>query len=340
MFLASGLISRRSTRRQILAMTGAGATAAMTATSAFAQQECRVGPPPHKKGPLVFLNYDQAELDAAYFQPDYEPNFKEVVKRYASDSDITRTRLGPPQRIAYGPTDIEKLDIYRTKQLNAPIFVFIHGGAWRSGLAKEYVFPAEAFVRAGAHYVVPDFVWVQNAGGSLIPIADQVRRAVAWVYKNAKSFGGDPSRLYVGGHSSGGHLTAVLLTTDWQKTFSLPADTIKGGVCLSGMYDLTPVRLSSRSSFIKFDDAMVEALSPQRHIDLLHAPLIVAYGTYETPEFQRQNREFAAAVKAAGKPVQLVVAENYSHLEMPGTLASPYGVTGYPVLQAMELMRA
>jgi arylformamidase len=188
--------------------------------------------------------------------------------------------------------------------------------------------------------VVPDFVWVQDAGGSLMPMADQVRRAVAWVYKNANSFGGDPNRLYVGGHSSGGHLAGVVLTTDWQKDFGLPANMIKGGVCLSGMYDLAPVRLSARSSYVKFDDAMVEALSSQRHIDRLHAPLIVAYGTYETPEFQRQNREFAAAVKAVGKPVQLIVAENYSHMEMPETLANPYGVTGYPVLHMMKLARS
>lgn len=332
---AAGVLSRRSTRRQILA--AAGATAAMTATPALAQQECRVGPPPHAKGPLVFLDYDQAELDAAYFQPDYEPNFKEVIRRYSSDSDVTRARLGPPQRVAYGAAEIEKLDIYRTQKPNAPIFVFIHGGAWRVGSASDYAFIAEVFVHAGAHYVAPDFLWVQNAGGSLMPIADQVRRAVAWVYKNAASFGGDPDRIYVGGHSSGGHLTGVVVTTDWQKDFGLPADTIKGGVCLSGMYDLAPVRLSARSSYVKFDDAMVEALSSQRHIDRLHAPLIVGYGTFETPEFQRQNREFAAAVKAAGKPVQLIVAENYSHLEIPGTLANPYGVIGYPVLQMMKL---
>ncbi|MGH6976442.1 MAG: alpha/beta hydrolase, partial [Stellaceae bacterium] len=154
------------------------------------------------------------------------------------------------------------------------------------------------------------------------------------------SYGGDASHLYVGGHSSGGHLAAVMLTTDWQKDFGLPAALIRGGVCLSGMYDLTPVRLSARGSYVKFDEAAVEALSPQRHLDRLHAPLIVAYGTYETPEFQRQNREFAAAMKAANKPVQLIVAENYSHLEMPETLANPYGVTGYPMLRMMKLAKA
>jgi arylformamidase len=83
-------------------------------------------------------------------------------------------------------------------------------------------------------------------------------------------------------------------------------DIIKGGMCISGMYDLTPVRLSARNAYVVFDDATVAALSPIRHLDRLHAPLVVAYGTCETPEFQRQNREFAAAVKAAENPVQLL----------------------------------
>jgi len=265
------------------------------------------GPPPHKKGPRVFLDYDQVELDAAYDQSVYEPNLDQIRARFSSNSEAIRARLGEPQHFSYGSTPIEQLELYRPKAVRPPILVFIHGGAWRSGLAKDYLFPAEAFVAAGAVYVAPDFVWVQDAGGSLMTMADQVRRSIAWVYKNADRFGGDADRLHVVGHSSGGHLAAVALTTRW-KDFGLPPDVIKGGICVSGMYDLEPVRRSARSSYVKFDDETVEALSPQRHIDNLQAPLIVAYGTLETPEFQRQARDFAAAVKSAGKSVQLIKA--------------------------------
>src|ERR1700676_3827881 len=110
------------------------------------------------------------------------------------------------------------------------------------------------FVHAGAHYVVPDFINVVDAGGSLFPMAEQVRRAIAWVYRNAASFGGDPDHLYIGGQSSGAHLAAVALTTDWLGEFDLPADLIKGGLCTSGMYELAPVRLSKRSAYVKFTD--------------------------------------------------------------------------------------
>jgi len=290
-----------------------------------------------EKGPPVFLDYDQASLDAAYDQAAYAPNRGQLIKRRIRDSELARLRVNEPERVAYGPADIERLDIYRTERDAAPVFIFIHGGAWRSGRSKDFATPAEMFLAAGVHYVVPDFAWVQDVGGSLMVLADQVRRAIAWVYRNAVRFGIDPTRLYVGGQSSGGHLAAVALTTDWPRDFGLPADIIKGGMCISGMYDLTPVRLSARNAYVAFDDATVAALSPVRHLDRLHAPLVVAYGTCETPEFQRQNREFAAAVKAAEKPVQLLVGENYNHFELPETLSNPYGLLGQAALDLMGL---
>jgi arylformamidase len=290
-----------------------------------------------EKGPLVFLDYDQAALDAAYDQAAYAPNREQLIERRISESAMARRHIGEPERIAYGPAEIERLDIYRSRRVPAPIFVFIHGGAWRSGRSKDFAVPAEMLLRAGAHYVVPEFAWVQDVSGNLMVLADQVRRAVAWVHENIARFGGDPNRLYIGGQSSGGHLAAVALTTDWQCQFGLPADIIKGGICISGMYDLTPVRLSARSRYVEFDDATIASLSPIRHLDRLRAPLIVAYGTRETPEFQRQNREFAAAVEAAGKKVRLLVGEHYNHFELPETLGHPYGLLGRAALELMGL---
>jgi arylformamidase len=178
---------------------------------------------------------------------------------------------------------------------------------------------------------------VQDLGGDLVPMAGQVRRAIAWVHRNAKTFGGDPDRIYLSGHSSGAHLAGVALITDWRKDFDLPADIVKGGLCCSGMFDLKPVRLSARSRYVKFTDSMEDALSAQRHLDRLHTPLILAHGTLETPEFQRQSRDFAQAAKAAGKPAQLVVAPGYNHFEIIETLANPYGLLGRAVLEQMKL---
>jgi arylformamidase len=295
------------------------------------------GPPPHERGAPVFLEYDQIELDSAYDQQVYQPNIVQVGRRWASNSARTRARIGEPLRRAYGPTEIETLDIFRTDAAHAPVFIFIHGGAWTRGKAADYHAPAEMFVRAGAHYVTPDFAWVQDVGGSLFPMADQVRRAIAWVYRNAASFGGDRERIYVGGQSSGAHLTAVALTTDWQGAFDVPPDLIKGALCASGMYDLEGPHRSARANYVKFTDEMVETLSPIRHLDRMRAPLIVSYGTYETPEFQRQAREFAAALRDARKRVDLLVGDNYSHTEMLETMCNPYGQLGAAVLEMMGL---
>ena len=312
---------RNGTQSAVLAAAGA--------TSALAR-------PSRAKGPLVWLDMDQQALDDAYDQLVYAPNRDQVGKRRIVNSERARTILGAPQRVAYGPSDIEKLDIYRAARANAPVNIFVHGGAWRANRAADYAFLAEPFVNAGAHYVIPDFTNVDDAAGDLFPMVEQVRRAVAWVYNNAESFGGDPSRLYLTSHSSGSHLAGCTVTHDWRKE-KLPLGIIKGAVLGSGMYDLHPVRLSKRSKYVKFTDEMEEALSPLRHLDQLHAPIILAHGTCETPEFQRQTRDFYAAVKAAGKPAEMLIGEGYNHFEMLETLGNPYGLLGRAVLAQMGL---
>jgi arylformamidase len=312
-----------------------GAAAAFAATPAFA--DCAIGPPKHDKGQLVWMELDQVELDAAYDQSVYAPLLRQILKRYASSSEVARAHVGAPKRLVYGPTPVEGMDLYRAKTANAPIFVFVHGGAWRSGAAKDYAYPAELFVNAGVNYIALDFISVDAANGDIGVMAEQVRRGIAWAYKNAASYGGDPNRFFVGGHSSGGHLCGVALTTDWQKDFGLPADMVKGGLCMSGIYDMKPVRLSKRSSYVKFTDVLEESMSSQRHLERVRAPIVVTYGTYETPEFQRQSRDFAAAVKAAGKPVELIEARNYDHFEMCESLGNPYGPNGRAALRLMKL---
>jgi arylformamidase len=316
------------TRRTLLAGTTAFVTGAALAQPA---------PPARAKGPLVWLDMDQKELDDAYDQSVYAPNQRQITGRYVTNSEAVRQRIGPPRRFSYGATPIEGFDLYATKAPNAPVQVFIHGGAWRAGLAKDYATPAESFIEAGAHFAVLDFNNVVETKGDLMVMARQVRSAVAWIYKNAASFGGDPNRVYVSGHSSGGHLAGVVLTTDWGKDFGLPADTVKGVVCCSGMFDLRPVRLSKRSEYVKFNDEVEHALSAQRHIDKINCPVTLVYGTLETPEFQRQSRDFAAAVQAARKAVRLVVAPGYNHFEINETLSSPYGFFGRAVLEQMKL---
>jgi len=292
--------------------------------------------PPRVKGPRVWLDMDQKELDDAYDQSVWAPNQAHVSKRRVLWSESIRTRL-KPDRIAYGPTEIEKVDIYKTTRRNPPIQIFLHGGALAWWIGERLRLSRRNVRNGRAIFIAVDFVSIDKADGNLMTMADQVRRAVAWVYKNAAGFGGNPNRLYLSGHSSGAHLAGVVLVTDWQKDFGLPSDVVKGGVLMSGMYDLKPVRLSKRSEYVKFTDEMEQALSTQRHLDKLKTPVVVAHGTLESPEFQRQTREFAAAVKTAGKPVQFIVAEGYNHFELPETFGNPYGLLGRAALEQMQL---
>ncbi len=261
----------------------------------------------------------------------------DVLARLRVRSEIALQRLGEPARHSYGATAIEELDWYLTAQDNAPIVVHLHGGGWRGGSARGSAYAAEVFVDSGAHFVVPDYVKVQDAGGSLFPLAEQCRRAVAWVYENARTFGADPNRILVSGTSAGGHLAGVVLTTDWEQEFGLPGDVVKKGLCVSGMYDLRPVALSSRNEYVAFTDAMVTELSPMNYLDRISAEVIVAFGSLESPEFQRQSRDFFTALEAAGKRAHLLLAERFNHFEIGESLGDPYGPAGRAALGLLGL---
>jgi arylformamidase len=293
--------------------------------------------PSATSAPLVFLNYDQAGLDRAYDQAVFAPNMQEVLAGNAVLSNEVRARIGEPERYTYGTTPVETLDVYKTDKPNAPIHIYLHGGAWRTAQGRNYAFCVEPFVKAGAHYVIPDFAGVETMDGRLPPILEQIKRAVAWVYRSAERFGGDRNRIHVTGHSSGGHWAGVLLLTDWQAEFGLPNDLIKTAFCCSGMYDLEGPSLSARSKYVKFDAATIDAMSAIRHIDKLKCVPLLAYGSNESPEFQRQTRDFAAALAKAGKPTQVFVAEGANHFEITRTLGDPNGVLGRAVFEQMKL---
>jgi arylformamidase len=322
------------TRRALVAGATAS-TIAVVGTPAKAQR-CPAAPAARVKGPAVWLDMDQQDIDDAYDNDVYAFNAKTIEERRVYNNRIAQSLLDKPQRLSYGPTDIEKLDIYRTNRPNAPTLIFIHGGSWRGGRSSQFTVYAEPFVNAGANFAVLDFTSVRETDGDIFPIVDQVRRAVAWIYKNAGSFGGDPSALYTISRSSGSHLNSCVLITEWEKQ-GLPRDILKGAVLGSGMYDLKPVRLSKRSAFVKFTDEMEEKLSAMRHLDKIHTPIVLAHGSLETPEFQRQARDFAGALTAAGKPVKLIVGPGYNHYEVGETIGHPYALLGRAALEMMNL---
>jgi arylformamidase len=283
----------------------------------------------------VFRDYDQAELDRQYDQRAWAPNAIELINRYAADSAAVRKRMGEPETYDYGDTRAESLDLFRTHRAPAPIHVFIHGGAWRLLSARDSAFPAETFARAGSHYVALDFALLPIV--ALDQMVDQVRSAVAWLYRHADQLGGDRNRIFVSGHSSGAHLAAAVATTDWKARFGLPQDVVKGALCCSGIYELEPVRLSARNDYVQLDAGLVETLSPIRHVANLRGPIAVGVGERESDEFKRQAREFAAVIARHGVPVEVFEGAGLNHFEIVTTLASPAGLLGRIALHQMGL---
>ena len=279
----------------------------------------------------VFLHYDQAQLDRQYDQRAWAANAIEIIGRYGESSDKVRARLSAPETHAYGPTPLETLDLYRADCALAPLHVFIHGGAWRLLSKRESAFPAEMFVRAGAHFAALDFAQIPIV--TLADMASQVRRAIAWLHRHADAIGVDPQHIYISGHSSGAHLAALVTTTDWDE-FGAPQGIVKGAICASGIYDLKPVRLSARNDYLRLSQAMEQELSPQRQLDRIGCDLIVAFGEFDSDEFKRQARDFAAA---AGRRATLIEEKGLNHFEVALSLADIDGLGGRAALWQMGL---
>jgi arylformamidase len=282
----------------------------------------------------VYLDYTQQELDDAFEQTLWAPNFEALRDQSKARCAELRQSLEHFET-SYGPSADETLEILPTSKPNAPVLFYVHGGRWRPQPDNSFIFFADTVVKAGAHFVAARFATLDPKQPTRMPdMIAQLRRAVAWVYANARSFGGDPDRIHLIGHSSGAHLSGVLLTSDW-KSAGAPENVLKSGTCVSGMYELRPVLLSARSSYVKLSPDEEDALSSIRHLDRVRCPILVAYGDKESPEFQRQGRTFAAALRERGLASKELLLEGCNHFEGIRTMMDPRSALARNVLVQM-----
>jgi arylformamidase len=252
----------------------------------------------------VFLHYTQEELNRNFDQRSWVGNALEVIARYPVLSAATRARFEHRANVPYGSGEDETLDIFPARS-GGPVQVFVHGGAWKNFSKDDYSFPADTYVPAGINTVIVNFTNLPKV--RLPQMVDQLRRAIAWVHGNARSFGGDPERLYVSAQSSGAHLSACALAS---------VDYVRAATLVSGPYYLEPVMLSKRSDYVQLSETEVRELSPGLHADRIRCPVIVAYAEHDTDEFQRQSREFAAALDKAGRLQKLERMPGVNHFEL------------------------
>lgn len=282
--------------------------------------------------PTVFLHYTQAELDRNFDQRAWVPNALEVIDRYPRLAAATRARLKHEANVSYGPTADETLDIFPAGEAGAATQIFMHGGAWRNFTKDDYSFAAEAFVDHGVNAVIVNFANLPQV--RLPEMVAQVHRAVAWAYKNVARWGGDRERVYVSGHSSGAHLAAMALVRGWAAE-GLPDTAIKGAHLISGPYDLEPVLLSARSSYVKLTPAERDELSPQLHAARIACPVFIGYAQHDTDEFRRQSQAFAAALKRAGRLNGVQGFADINHFEIMEALGDPASPLTRAIIQRM-----
>ena len=263
----------------------------------------------------VFLGYDRAALDREYDNRKKVVDAPAWLTRFAEASNETRAALPCRLDLPYGAHPGERLDVFPAERATpAPIHVFVHGGYWQWLDKKDFSYVARALVPVGITTVVINYALIPTV--SMAELVRQCRAAVAWVATHAASFGGDAGRITVSGHSAGGHLVAALMATDWAAFAGLPADVVKGGIGISGLYDLEPIRLCYLNDVLALtaDDARTQ--SPTLMTPKHAAPLLLPLGGLEGPEYHRQSEEMAAAWRRHGGRADVLNLATHDHFSI------------------------
>jgi arylformamidase len=282
----------------------------------------------------ILLGYSQEQLDRVFDQAAWAPRMKELEDELATASAAVR-RKTPPRTLHYGESEAEVLDIFAPPGIHdGPVMIFIHGGAWIRSTKDDASFAAAVFNSHGAIYVAVNYASLTSV--RMPEMAEQCRRSIEWVVRNAAEFGGSPHHIFLSGHSAGAHLSGCMLTTDWASR-GMAANPIRAALLLSGLYELRPVVLSSRRSYVHLADDEVAALSPMRHLDRIKSPVTIVSADQDSPEFQRQSKVFASALDAMGLLKAHEVLFNANHFEEAQQLGHADTVVARAALRMMNL---
>lgn len=272
--------------------------------------------------PPVFLDYDQAALEEQYtvtsekLRPMRDAREARVLAR-CDEVRGTHPRL---LDLVYGVHPRERIDLYPTDDDFAPLVIFMHGGYWKSRSKDQFAYLAPTFTDRGFNFAAVGYPLAPEA--KLTDIVDSCRAAVHWLLNYPSGLRFDPTRVHVVGHSAGAHLAAMMMATDWTR-HALPATAIKSASCISGLYDLAPLRLVRQLAELRIDAAEVERLSPARLIPPRHGRLVCAVGGAEKDEFHRHAAELAQGWKKRGIPVRQVAVPKHHHFNVLDALTDP-----------------
>ena len=264
-------------------------------------------------------------VDADYLESQYNarasiPDHPEIFARWARESATWRERLTGHIGLAYGPDPGERLDWYPGADDDPrPVLYFVHGGYWRSLDKDDFTFLVPSLQQLGLDVVLVNYGLCPRI--TVGEIVAQVRRGLAWTRGHAATYGADAERIYLAGHSAGGHLVALLMATDWAGAGRADVGlAIRGGLAISGLYDLEPLRYTSINVEAQLDVGAAKALSPALMEPMVNAPLALAVGDDESDEFKRQSQLLADAWPICDTPGRVPEAH---HLAVVEALAKP-----------------
>ena len=261
----------------------------------------------------IYKDFRQDEWEYQYNPRVSVPEYPELAKVRAAQARKVRESAKSWLNVAYGSSPREKLDIYAADKAGGPVLIYIHGGYWRSGNKEDNCNFVPTFTRRGATVVLVEYDLCPQV--TVSDIVRQTRASIAWVYKNITRYGANPSKLYISGHSAGGHLTAMALAHDWTKE-GLPNDLIKGAVATSGVYDLEMVMKISVQEQVRMTPEDARSNSPLVHPPRVKCPLIVAVGGDEPKGWQQMSEDYFQYGKQNGMSVEYLIEPGANHYTM------------------------
>ncbi len=280
-------------------------------------------------------HYSADELERQYDATLGVDDLDAIQEGYRRASDeVVASGLGLLD-LAYGSDPLQRLDLFPVPGGGpSSLMVYVHGGYWVAGDKIGRRFPAPLYNDAGIAWAAVNYRLAP--GCTMDEIVADVRAALAWLHRNAADHGIDPDRIHVAGTSAGGHLTGMLLAPGWHADYGLPEDVVKGACATSGLFDLAPLRLTSRQDSLALDEDMAERNSPIRHLPATPIPAVIAWGVKETDEFRRQSEDYAAALEKAGCAVTAIAAEEHDHFSIMGDIARPDSPLGGAMLDLVR----
>ena len=246
----------------------------------------------------------------------------DVLQRWSDQSEEFRKNAEASISCQHGPGDRDRVDVFRCGEVDAPLYVYIHGGYWQRGDKSVYSFIAEPFIEAQVDVAIIGYPLCPQV--SMTELVECIRTGLAWLYRNAQKLGVNASRINLSGHSAGGQLTTLGLCTTWSELADdLPSNLLKSGIPLSGLYQLEPLRHTTIDDALHLTDSEVRKRSPPLLTPSSDAPVLAVLGGAETPEFFRQTDELVESWTNTGVTIEKFVEPAVDHFDLVDRLANP-----------------